>query len=53
MFQEEITDIRIKGMRHHFIYEEFHPNQYDIKEDVKNLLESIFKCGSDHKYFDA
>ncbi|MEX1137708.1 MAG: hypothetical protein WEF53_00005 [Bacteroidota bacterium] len=39
----EISDIRIPGMTHHFIYEEFHPNdEYDAKSSAENFLSDLF-----------
>jgi len=43
LFKEETNDIRIPGMIHGFIYEEFHPNhQYDIKNRITELVEYLF-----------
>lgn len=42
LFKVEVNDIRIPGMRHAFIYEEFHPNhEYDIKNRCSELVEHI------------
>lgn len=38
LLDEEIDDIRIAGMVHHFIYEEFHPND---KENAKQFAEEF------------
>ena len=44
LFEEEIDDIQIPGMRTCFNYEEFHPNhEYDIRERSKNIIESLFR----------
>ena len=43
LFAEEIDDIRIEGMDHFFIYEEFHTNhKYDLTNDSEFLLDNIF-----------
>jgi hypothetical protein len=43
LLQVEMNDIRIPGMVHGFIYEEFHPNHpYDIKNRCTEILEYIF-----------
>ncbi len=44
LFESEMDDISIKGMVHHFVYEEFHPNHdYDLRRStelfIRNLLE--------------
>ncbi|MES2704365.1 MAG: hypothetical protein V4649_17120 [Bacteroidota bacterium] len=44
LFAHETTDIRIPGMRHCFIYEEFHPNHaYDIKNRCAEVIDQITK----------
>ena len=44
LVNEEIDDIRIEGMRHCFIYEEFHPNdEYDAKSAAEHFLWDIFE----------
>jgi hypothetical protein len=43
LFDHEIEDIRIEGMQHCFIYEEFHPNdEYDAKLLAGEFLEDLF-----------
>lgn len=43
LIDEEIDDITIEGMRHCFIYEEFHPNdEYDAKGGAEDFLWSLF-----------
>jgi hypothetical protein len=43
LLDEEIDDIRIEGMRHCFVYEEFHPNdEYDAKMFAEHFLEDLF-----------
>ncbi len=40
----ETDDIRIDGMMHHFIYEEFHPNdQHDAKMFAEHFLWDLFQ----------
>jgi hypothetical protein len=42
LFEEEIDDIRIDGMMHHFIYEEFHPNHdYDLRKNATQFIELL------------
>ena len=49
LLDEEIDDIRIEGFRHHFIYEEFHPNdQYDATMFAENFLRPLL--GGDAKF---
>jgi len=44
LFEKEIDDIRIVGMTHNFIYEEFHPNHdYDIRKNVDDFVEFLLK----------
>lgn len=39
LLDKETDDIRIEGMQHHFIYEEFHPNdQYDATMFAEDFL---------------
>ncbi|MBI3193411.1 MAG: hypothetical protein HYZ34_02965 [Ignavibacteriae bacterium] len=43
LLEVEIDDIQIEGMNHHFIYEEFHPNdEYDAKQCAEDFLSSLF-----------
>jgi hypothetical protein len=43
LMEHEIDDIRIEGMKCHFIYEEFHPNdKADAKQCVEEFLWSLF-----------
>ncbi|MBI4811315.1 MAG: hypothetical protein HY800_07750 [Ignavibacteriales bacterium] len=48
-FMDVETDyVRIEGMMHHFIYEEFHPNdEYDVKNDAEDFLSSLFWLEAD------
>lgn len=42
LFKEEIDDMKIVGMTHNFIYEEFHPNhEHDIKTRCKEFLAEL------------
>lgn len=41
LLEEEIDDIRIPDMLHHFIYEEFHPND---REDAKTWTEEFLEA---------
>lgn len=42
LFLVEMNDIRIEGMMHTFIYEEFHPNhEYDIKARCREAVERM------------
>ncbi|MDQ3020022.1 MAG: hypothetical protein M3R36_05560 [Bacteroidota bacterium] len=44
LFEELTDDMRIEGMRHCFIYEEFHPNHdYDIRYLAKDFFEYFLK----------
>jgi len=44
LLDKEIEDIRIEGMQHCFIYEEFHPNaEYDAKMFAENFLWNLFE----------
>lgn len=43
LMDHEIDDIRVEGMRCHFIYEEFHPNdKYDAKQCAEDFLWNLF-----------
>ena len=43
LMDEDTDDIRIEGMTHNFIYEEFHPNdEYDAKSTAEEFLSSVF-----------
>jgi hypothetical protein len=49
LIDEEIDDISIEGMRHCFIYEEFHPNdEYDAKSGAEDFLWSLFERYEEH-----
>lgn len=51
LFQEETDDMRIEGMRHHFIYEEFHPNHdYDLRYDTNEFFKSLFTRNWDDQF---
>jgi len=44
LIDEEIDDMKIEGMRHCFIYEEFHPNdEYDAKSAAEDFLWNLFE----------
>lgn len=43
LFDVEIDDVTIEGMKNHFIYEEFHPNhEADIKKQAENFINAWF-----------
>jgi hypothetical protein len=51
-FVEPISDMRIEGMNHNFIYEEFHPNdEYDLKEGVRHFFTTMMNLKSDFKMY--
>ncbi len=53
LFQEETNENRIEGMTSHYIYEEFHPNhEYDIKNDIESLFDSILTSDRDHRFYE-
>lgn len=42
LINEKMEDIKIEGMVHHYIYEEFHPNhEHDIKTLSKEFIDEI------------
>lgn len=44
LFPHDMDLIRIPGMTHHFIYEEFHPNHdHDIRRQAEQFLRSLFR----------
>jgi hypothetical protein len=44
LFPYEMDDLRMEGMRTHFIYEEFHPNHdYDIRERTKDAVRALLR----------
>ncbi|HOV10717.1 MAG TPA: hypothetical protein PLT47_02745 [Bacteroidales bacterium] len=48
-FLHEIDDIRVDGMMHNFIYEEFHPNhEYDIREHSTDFMTSFLDKESEY-----
>lgn len=48
LFLHETDDIRVAGMAHNFIYEEFHPNhEYDIRCHSNDFIESYLDKESD------
>ncbi|MBS1519343.1 MAG: hypothetical protein JSS91_14780 [Bacteroidetes bacterium] len=52
LIHEEIDDIRIEGMKTHFIYEEFHPNhKYDIETTVEEFFKFFLEKQFDEKQF--
>jgi len=47
LFKEEIDDIKIEGMTHHYIYEEFYPNhEHDIKTRCKEFIDQLLNKNS-------
>lgn len=49
LVKQETDDIRIDGMTHHFIYEDFHPNdQHDAETFAEDFL--LFLLGGDVKF---
>lgn len=49
LFKTETDDVRIEGMMHHFIYEEFHPNhKYDITNNCIWFFESFLDLESEY-----
>ncbi len=51
LFSHEMDLIRIPGMTHHFIYEEFHPNHdHDLRRETERLLTSIFEKEWNEEY---
>ncbi|HMQ70845.1 MAG TPA: hypothetical protein PKC58_17850, partial [Ignavibacteria bacterium] len=52
LFNEEIDDMRIDGMNHCFIYEEFHPNhKYDLTQDSENFLYNVFESQLEKDFY--
>jgi len=48
LFEHEIDDMNMPGMRTCFIYEEFHPNhEYDLKRDTEDFLRMFFNTKDD------
>lgn len=48
LFLHETDNIRVAGMSHNFIYEEFHPNhEYDIRSHSNDFIESYLDKESD------
>lgn len=44
LFEEETDDIKIDGLMHCFVYEEFHPNhEYDLKNYTRIFFSKIFE----------
>lgn len=53
LFHHEMDLIRIPGMTHHFIYEEFHPNHdYDLRQQTERFLTSVFEKKWNEEYDD-
>lgn len=51
-FVAPISDMRIEGMGHNFIYEEYHPNdEHDLKGDVDNFFTTMMNLESDFKMY--
>lgn len=49
LINEKIDDIKIEGMKHCFIYEEFHPNdEYDAKSSADQFLWNLFGRHEEH-----
>lgn len=49
LFFKETDDMRIEGMMHCFIYEEFHPNHdYDIRNHSTDFIKSFLNKESDY-----
>jgi hypothetical protein len=49
LFPHETDDIRVAGMSHNFIYEEFHPNHdYDIRNHSNDFIKSYLDKESDY-----
>ena len=49
LFLHEMENMRIKGMMHCFIYEEFHPNhEYDIRQHCTDGIRSFLNKKSDY-----
>src|SRR5690606_17119283 len=43
LFLHDMDFIRLPGMTHHFIYEEFHPNHdHDLRRQTERFLKSVF-----------
>lgn len=54
LFAHEMDLIRIPGMTHHFIYEEFHPNHdYDLRQQTDRFLTCVFAKRWNEKYDDT
>ncbi|MEX1276757.1 MAG: hypothetical protein WEE20_12545, partial [Bacteroidota bacterium] len=54
LIHQEIDDIRIEGMRHCFIYEEFHPNdEYDAKQFAESFLFHLFDRHEEYAIHDV
>ncbi|MBV6477967.1 MAG: hypothetical protein HGGPFJEG_00712 [Ignavibacteria bacterium] len=51
LFEIETDDIRIKGLNHCFIYEEFHPNhEYDLKNYSEELFIKLYDGSWDEEF---
>lgn len=51
LFSQEVDDISIPGMVHHFIYEEFHPNHaYDMERYVREFAEKLYSKSWNPEY---
>ena len=54
LIHQEIDDIRIEGMRHCFIYEEFHPNdEHDAKMSAESFLFHLFDRHEEYAIHDV
>ncbi len=52
LFQYEIDNIRMTGMKHCFTYEDFHPNDvYDITHNTEEFINHIFKGNPEYTHF--
>ena len=51
LFEHEMDSLSVKGMTHHFIYEEFHPNHdHDLRRFANDFIESIFNRKWDEQW---
>jgi hypothetical protein len=51
-FEKPMDNMRIPGMMHGFIYEEYHPNhEYDLKNNVEDFFRCIMNLKSDFKSY--
>lgn len=51
LFEEETDDIKIEGLKHCFIYEEFHPNhEYDLRKETEIFFEAVITRNWDENF---